>query len=239
MARVRTLAQLRAEVRDGAGIQGLGALARFPDSTVNRYINQALAALYDLILDHSSGDEYTNEQAASTGAGNETVACPDDFYRLKGVLAQAGQNWIPLRRFKLDQVAEVGAGTAYTMRYRLVFGPAGQSPQLYFSPVPGSAIPLRIFYVPFAPELSADADDWDGFNGWEEYAVKYAVLNVGGSEQNPAMGTVEQLMERARDRIASMAAAQDMGEPDRIGVVEFSRGQEDSDYPDYVERLWS
>lgn len=235
--RTRTLAQMRGDVRDRASIQGVGALARFPNATVDRYLNQALAELYDIVLDHSSGDDYITETTAlSTASGVANVTLPTTFYRLKGVLAQAGSMWIPLRRFSLDEVGETGPGTAYTMRYRLSLGAAGTTPQLRLSPVPSGVIPLRVFFIQSAPVLVVDADLWDGFNGWEEYAVLSATLKVMQAQQNPATGLLESALDAERDRIASMAAAQDMGETDVVRVVEFSRDGYDV-YPD-PERRW-
>jgi len=88
-------------------------------------------------------------------------------------------------------------------------------PQIRFTPTPTGGHDLTIWYIPHAPELTADTHVWNGFNGWEEYAIVDAAIKCLEKEESDT-GALEMRKQRLIMRIQSLASARDQGFPETV-----------------------
>lgn len=222
MARTRTLLELRTEVRQRADLEG--ATAFIPDTEVDRYINQSIADLYDILRDHAPEDYYSESLTYSVSA--TFITPPTRFFQLLSLERVDGTRVVRLQRIDArDRPLLVGAGGPPT-HYRMV----GQvsdttgvfTPSIELYPNSSTVYQFTLRYLPHAPVLNSDTDVWDGFNGWEEYAVLDAALKCMEKEQNPDTGPLVARLARVRDRIVSLSAHWDEGENTKVrDVYEF------------------
>ena len=76
------------------------------------------------------------------------------------------------------------------MRYRLsgvVQADGNYKHRISFIPAPGSALTVKLLYIPHAPEFAIAniaTDKWDGFNGWEEYVVVDSAIKCLEKEES-------------------------------------------------------
>lgn len=91
-------------------------------------------------------------------------------------------------------------------------------PQIRFTPEPTTATSMTVWYIQHAPELSNSTDVWNGFNGWEEYAVVDAGIKCLEREESDT-STLELRKQRLIRRIQSLAGSRDQGFPERTTDV--------------------
>ena len=113
-------------------------------------------------------------------------------------------------------------GNVPNMRYRLS-GTVDETTGVYnhrisFSPKPSGATNIKLLFIPHAPVLDNDADVWDGFNGWEEYAVVDSAIKCLEKEESSTVA-LERRKERLIGRIEGLASAHDDGFPERVTDV--------------------
>lgn len=156
---------------------------------------------------------YANDRApAFTGdfafsvKGSNAIALPADFYKLRKVEVQgSGDAWHRLYPHDLEATDNVTSSAlgGRAFRYRV------QAGNLMLSPDPGPTGPtVRIYYIPFAPRLSSDADTLDGFNQYEELIVQLALLRCKRREELDT-SDIEREVERLSQRIRVSADARD------------------------------
>lgn len=229
MARVRTRAELREEVRQRADMVNSDFVT---DAEINRYLNESISELYDMLISAKGQEWYIKSIDFSTVAGvsDYDILETDNFYLLLGVDAHPDTtNATPLRPYMLDERHDVTdlhnlarAGEIPLMRYRLS-GTVDTTTGVYkhrisFSPTPGAVVPIRLLCIPHAPELDNDTDVWDGFNGWEEYVVVDSAIKCLEKEESSTVA-LERRKERLIGRIEGLASAHDDGFPERVTDV--------------------
>jgi hypothetical protein len=156
---------------------------------------------------------YTNAGAVNETAafawsikGSNAIPLPVDFYKLRKVeLRGSGERWHRLFPHDLE------AGEANTTpnvlgrlyRYRM------QAGNLMLSPDPGgTTTTVRIYYIPYAQRLSADADVVEGWNQYEELIVQLAFRRCKAREELDT-SDIEREIERLSQRIRVSADARD------------------------------
>lgn len=228
MARTRTLLQLRDEVRQRADMVNSDFVT---NDEINRYLNESISELYDMLISCKGQEWYMERHTFPTVANQQDylidpVAVP--FYMLLGVDADMGGSTpIPLRPYMLDERHDrglwyAGSGWGYLerARYRLS-GSVDQTTGVYqhritLKPAPtASGTNITLLYIPHAPVLDNDVDVWDGFNGWEEYAVVDAAIKCLEKEESSTVA-LERRKERLMERIEGLAASHDNGFPERV-----------------------
>lgn len=312
MARVRTLLELRDEVRQRADMENSQFVS---DAELDRYINESISELYDLIIESAAQEYYLDTYTINTVSGRDTYSLPSDFYVLKGVDADLGATRpVPIRPYMLNERHREMDTAWQEVQYRLLgaanihgpddtntfmgtidniftsgapannsFGVTGDSegqafqvgmeigfrapgsiipinptlqttvlidsqtgdvvtgidligagvvvgwevyainegeyvPRIRFIPEPSGANEVTVWYIPHAPELTDDADVWNGFNGWEEYVVVDSAIKALEKEESDT-SALEVRKERLMRRISSMSQARDQGYPDRVTDV--------------------
>lgn len=220
MARTRTLAELRAEVRQRADIENSQHVL---DPEITRYINQSGAALHAKVVE-AGDDHYTNRVqgtlAAVIGSAVVTLlAVPADYYKLLNLSVTVnGRRW-PLERGTWDEfvlMQDAGIGGRIPPKYRQT----GVSALTIFpaiSAAGGEAYGL--IYAKAYVDLAADGDTLDGRDGWEEWVVIDAAIKcVVKEESDPRALQAER--EQVWARIKEQVATIDQANPHRVRDVE-------------------
>jgi hypothetical protein len=209
-------------------IQAAADLADQPTPSTTTYIskarwtewvNAACQELYDKLIEAYAEDYYVaSEQTITTDGTNSTFTLNDAFYKLLGVdllvNANAGEsgrrtiwryNFAERNQYTLPGLAATGQ---QVLRYRL----QGTYKIAFLPRPPVGGQTIYLTYAPRFTPLSADADTFDGINGWEEWvkaAVAMKALGKEESDMSPAMA----LLQRQEARLESIKAARDVGAP--------------------------
>lgn len=184
----RTLAQLRTEVRQTADMEN--ADAYLDNDEVDRYVNEAITELWDLLLEVHGQEWYLEEYTFTTTAGTAEYTIDDSetaaFYILKGVDIEIDENRYPLSPYNLLNRNLNGKGKPswYRLKGNVNKDTGVYTKKIRLQPKPDSAYTIHLLYVPSAPTLDDDADVWDGHNGWEEYIVVTAAIRVRIKEES-------------------------------------------------------
>lgn len=198
MARTRTLTNLIADVRACSDTEND---THVTDAQITEFLNQAIAELYDLLVDARGHEYYITTGTISLVAGTEKYNLPSDFYQMLHVEIAIG-NWnydvLPYSIHERTKYNQLVAATTYPGLYRVM------GSQISFLPVPRAAFTVTIYYVPFPTRLSAGSDTFDGIAGWEEYAVWRAAAYVLAKEESDPSFAL-QMLANLKDRIQRMA----------------------------------
>lgn len=210
---VQTLAQLRTAVRQRADMVNSTFIT---DAELNSYINNSIAELYDLILQKYGNDYFVSSSNISLVVDQEAYNLPADFLKVLGVDLQIASNdWITLKPFmfaernRYTSTSLRGYYGASFYRYRL------RGNQIIFNPVPNVTNTVRVWYVPRPTTLTLDADTFDGYNGWEEFAIVDAAIKCLQKEESDVSVLLAQ-KKALETRIEEAAGNRDAGFSPRI-----------------------
>lgn len=210
-----TLLELRTQTRQRADQEK----SRFvTDAELNSYINSSIAELKDLLLE-AYGSEYgvIAPYSFSTVSGTSQYALPTGFYELKGidVEIQTGQ-WHDIDKFNFNERNKFQNQGSWsdvaTVRYRLI------GDTIMFSPTPDSVVAVRVWYIPVATKLVADADSLDDLNAYSEYVITDAAIKCMQKEESDVTVLVMQ-KDALRKRIVDKAANRDANKPSSVTDV--------------------
>lgn len=181
MARTRTLAQLRADVRQRADVESEDE--RHPDSDVDRYVNQGKAELRDLMIEVRGRSYFRSSppQTITTVRGQTKYDLEADFLRLisirrDGVMGRTLDPFTPQQEPAL-RFPNGGGGAFYPSHYEL------QPGTIELLPSPAAGLVFIVDYIPASPDLVADDDLLDGYDGWEEFVVVVAARAIATKDQ--------------------------------------------------------
>lgn len=218
MARTRTLAQLRAEVRDRADIENSQHIT---DAQINRYVNQSAAALHAMLVEACEDYFVTGEgttapapAVSAAGEGSTEIALQATFYKIVAVEAEINgwktrlQRWVWQTHAALAEVS-VGNAPHY---YRIA------NNNYVIQPPLTTGTPVRTYYVPAFVDLVADADTYDGRDGWEEWVVLDAAIKCLLKEESDIRPFVAE-RDALLARIMQQMQTRDLGRPDRVQDV--------------------
>jgi hypothetical protein len=232
---------LMTRVRKRADIEN--AQDRFPDAEIIDELNEAIAELWDEVL-RARGKPFYRLSTTLTGTGTATTfPLPAAFYQLVGVetVAPGGIVGYPLEEFTEVEHASLASSGALQMvgsipyKYAARYGTgggyvntSGLSPGVDFLeilPTPSAGTVFTVYYVPNAPQFTgASGDQFDGFGGWEEYAVLEAAMRLcekdADTEKAQTLGAKKEAL---RARIASMAPKRDRTSPSKVSDVRGAR----------------
>lgn len=203
----------------------------------NRYINQAMFELYDLLV--TVYEDYFMATPAAFVADGTTflyglpdgtstfkngitlanfVAAP--LYKLLGVdlaLQTSNNAYVTVQRFKFEDrnrfVYPNTASTIYgvfNLQYRMMGN------QIMFIPTPSSGQTIRLWYIPRLTELLSDTDTTSvGISGWTEYIIVRAAKYALDKEESDTSHLDNELL-FLKKRIEESAMNRDAGEPDTV-----------------------
>ena len=222
--RYRTLANLRADVRQRADVEGF--TGRHPDTQLTRYINESCQALREIVSEAGWPYYLTAEnQTMTTGQGY--VLSPDDFLRIYGfeVVDNGVAHEVLPMSFR-DRTRYGGGSPSTTTedtRGRPLYydihapwtGVSDEGMTIHLYPTPDSDYSYSLRYLPVFTDLSADADNFNGIAGWEEWVVLDAAIKVVTKDKD-VNGNYKLLAterERVERRIRETAPKQNRGGP--------------------------
>lgn len=191
MARNRTLANLRADVRFLSDTQGL--TVRHVDADLSRAINQSIQRFREMVSANSI-NHYLTSVTKTTTAGatspypfqtldlsSETPA----VVRVYAVDALIRGNVVPLTPEQFSARADYQGSRGLTGQ------PAAfanwTTYKLAILPAPDAVYSLVVWYLPQATDLSADGDTFDGIAGYEEWVVWDVVVKLINRDQFPQL----------------------------------------------------
>lgn len=190
MARKVTLLQLRTRVRQRADVENN---THVTDAEINGLINDGITQFWDQLVTEAPPDYFRKSVNLTIVPGqlayNIPTIFPDgDFYKLRRVYVSEANRLRPLNPVQEDAV--------------LPLIPAQQ------------ACTVRIHYIPSAPLLVSDSDEFDGVNGWDELIVLCAAIDVKNKREEDASSLLRK-QAKVEERIARMAY-RDAGVAERV-----------------------
>jgi len=211
-----TLLQIRQQARQRADMENSEFVS---DSELNGYINSSIAELHDILVQSYGTNYFTKSLTFATVANDDTYALPNDFYKLDGVDAQLDlQTWTSLKRFNFPERNRFTDSAPWNrfgvnfIYYRLV------GPNLVFTPVPNSAINVRIWYTPVATKLVSDSDTLDDLNQYVEYVITDAAIKMLQKEESDVSVLFAQKQALLK-RIQEASQNRDAGEPESVSDI--------------------
>lgn len=186
-----TKAQLRARVRQRADM----VKSKFiTDAEVDTYVTDEYRTLYDAII-ATGVDYFMSAPATLVIASGDTVALPNDFYKLIGFDRDVGGgDFIELKPFMFNERNAKAPGSLAVGSYRL-------------------------WYYPLLTVLAGDSSQiLAALEPWEEFIVLGAAAKCLAKEESDDSGLRREQGGIAQ-RIAVLAQNRDMGTPDRIQDV--------------------
>ena len=203
-----TLAQLKQATRERSDMVNSNFIS---ESELTQYINQAYGELYDLIVSRFE-DEYIYEYDFTVSGSATSVPLPSDFYKLKGLdyqLDASGDRWESVSKFNFEQrnsyysqsAAYVGTCGKY---YRIVGG------NISLKPNNNASGTYKLWYIPTYRKLVTESDTLSGVNGWEDYIIITASIDMLDKQESDT-STLRAQKKAIIDRIATMAANRDVG----------------------------
>lgn len=205
-----TLLSLRTEIRNRGEIRS----AYIPDAELNAYINDSLAALYDLIITHDP-TYFLKYSDISVVSGTKSYDLPSDYYKIIGAAVRdtsKADGYTVLERYNFDERYDyVHITYKYQTRYEV------RADKIYFHPLPGWTDTVRLEYIPTPTLLSSDSDSWDAINRWTEWVVCDCLIKAASKEETDPSVWISQ-RDRTEARITNNVQ-QDRSKPRTVTDV--------------------
>lgn len=211
MARPVTLTQLIARIRRRADKMDDPSVT---DADITDIINgSSWPELYDLRI-RGYGNEVDATAWEQTTAADHVVL-PEDFYQLRGLFAHRdGESEVwPLKRATDAEYARLGSQTGRPEFYMMV------TAQVLLLPAPDATYVYQFIYYPAATVLSSGSDTIDDVNGWSEFIVVDAAIQLLQAEESD-VSTLMAQKEMLKQRIMQAAANRDQATPARVTDVQ-------------------
>jgi hypothetical protein len=202
MPRTITLLELRTDLRALTGFENVPDPS---DTFLNRVLNDAIAETWDLLI-QKWDDLYTTSSDVNVTIGTGSVPLPTTFFKLRKVECQSGARWVRCLPFDLSVSHNFRSVTGKRYRYRL------QGNNLMLSVPTTGAETFRVWFIPYSPRLTADADTFDGVNGFESLALQMARRDVYDRFDMPIDSPLQKI-EKLTARIRTAADGRDATEP--------------------------
>lgn len=216
-----SLLTLRTSVRQRCNMENSQFVS---DSELNRYINQSLAELYDLVVasyeDYEIQEIVFNYTSSSNQPSDDGYTLPADFYKIRGLDFQAGTEWAEVEPFTFINRNRSSSTDIYTNRAFLYparnYKVVGNSLRLI--PIGQCNGTYRMFYIPCPTALVNDGDTTSlSFSGWDEYVVVDASIKCMQKEESD-VSVLQMQKQELKQRILEMAGSRDAGAPKQVEI---------------------
>lgn len=223
MAQLVTLQELKIRARQASDMENSSFIS---DDELTTYLNQSLQKLYDLIVMAYGQEYYYAYKDIKITNSVQTYPLPDDFYKLIGVDLVLTSNPSPTsnritlkpfmfkerNRYKNYYITTESIDGSLRLKYRL----SGNN--IVLEPAPTGNYSITVHYIPVLEKLEVDSDEFDGIQGWEEYAVLDTAIKMMRKEEGD---TTNLRLDRAdiEEKLISMARDRDAGSSERISDV--------------------
>ncbi len=197
-----TRSEMLTELRARGGYRRSTALT---DTILTEFLNTGIDEVHDLVMRHAPDSLVTPEDLA-VAANAATVALPARFYKARKVCLVEGGVESRLRAYDFDDETYIDEETvwdpnAQTQRPRFTL----QAGNLRLTPPSSAAQTVRLWYLPTAPELELDSDEYTGTRGQislvYEHALRLATARdrMDTTVHDQAIAKLEQRMRYALD----------------------------------------
>lgn len=208
MARTRTLDQLIGDVKAEGGYNRSQV---FTDTLLTRWINQAIAEVYELLADAFSG-HYLTDVELSTVIGQKYVNLPSTFWRLVRLdLKHSARSYTTLRRMSIleeHDYEDVGLWNAHGPVYAYYL----KAGTIQLSRTPTKVDTLAMVYLPHSTDLVSGSSTFDGINGWEDLVVQLVLRKCYQREKKPTIDCLKEI-DRQMKRISIARQKRNCAEP--------------------------
>lgn len=184
----------------------------------NYYISNSYAELFDILVGKFE-DYYLADPYLVTIPGSESsFELPDDFYKMRGLdRSLGGGEYYTLHPFTFERrnrraISDVYRGTFPIVQYRIMGN------NVIVSPDDQASGAYRLWYVPKYSQLTDDADEVNGVNGYEEYIIVDAAIKALRKEESDVSVYLAQ-KQALLARIEAIAANRDAGECETVTDV--------------------
>jgi len=201
----KTLLQVRTEVRN----RGEFLEDYYPSTELNAYINDSVAALYELLLT-ADRSRYRSTSTVSIVSGTVEYALPSDFLYLITVDVTDSGNpsgYRDMQQFNERERNEVGSASG---KNDLFYYLRGDKFCVWPKPAFSEATCIRINYVPTPTALSADTNTFDFHIGYDWVVNDVCLKCATKANASPTVWAMER--RRAEERIFKNSRI-DQGEP--------------------------
>ena len=215
MSRARSLTNLLLDIRQRTNQENSTFVT---DAELTEYLNQELAELWGRLVLNQGQPHLRSSTSVSVVSGTALYALPADFWTLQEVTGTQNGVTGSILPFSAAEHAILTNGSALlpfgSVRYRI------QASNIEFRPATES-FTATVYYTPCQPRLSAGADTFDGFNGYEVAAIYGVCATVLAKEESDPSFYAGQ-KERICRHIVALAAHRDMSNPERVNDVQVS-----------------
>lgn len=219
MARTRKLAQMREEAYRRADCEG--AIDRHDTADVDRDLNQGCAALWDALIAARGEEFFSTSTSITTTADTSSYSLATAVYILLAVRLDESGGY-PLVKFNFHEEAalrEADSSHGRPTHYQLRRTGAGAS-SLVLLPEHEANLTVSLLYVPAFTDMTADGDEFDGLNGWEDYPIDFAAHKMAMRDEEYALADrLERAMDRTMARVRALAPKRDMHQARRVKDV--------------------
>lgn len=233
MADLVSLSTLRSRAQYAANMENSGFVTM---AEWNSYINYGARRLYDLLTSAYGDEYYLKSYAIPMVTGQDTYSLPSDFLRERAVDVAVGGKNINATRFLFKDRNKynwaniswgaIGCTPLYTL----------QGPNIKFMPAPNiSGAGVTLWYIPTLQKttdggttwtsgsLSADTDQIDGVNGYEELVVLEAAIRGKAKEDTDPSTLISQRNE-VLAWVQDSCRNRNAGDPMFVGDVQDNGG---------------
>lgn len=190
---------------------------------LNSFLNEDFASLYDkLVKAYPQEYNITKADLASVQPVIDQLEynLPDDFYRLVSYTLQDGEDFFQPEIWQFHELGELlraeYLNQGYTIRnlkYRL------QNNTLVLRPPPKKSTWFaHMFYIPTFTPLVADDDEFDGVNGWEEWAIIKSAIKMKAKAKFD-IGALTGLWQSVDERLNGLIKTRDQSQPQQMNDV--------------------
>lgn len=220
MAAFVTLTEMRTRARELADMQTSNqAQAFITDAELTRALNRNIKQLYQKLIAARGDDYYAKVTTFPSQVGIATYALPTDFMALLMLAVSDGSIVVPVQRFNLKQWADlrylqnVQSNDLTLYRYRPL------ASNIEIRPAPATANhTFTMYYLPAFAELVNGSDTFDGINGWEDWAIYGAAIDMLNKEESYDQANALMAQRAVLDQqIDQLAGARDAGMPETWG----------------------
>lgn len=226
MARTRQLQEIRADAYKLADEES--NTSRFPTSEVDRYVNEGIAYVWDLliqVLGRSYCEKATPQDIPSTTSKSYSLST--DFYKIVSVRLIDGSNSFNFEPFEDTEEAYLEDTVLSPSGNPAFYQVRGTTPAvLYVLPAPTAGKVIRVRYVPYATELASPTATFDGINGYEKLVAIYAAIQMATKNvDGDCLASLDRLWALEEKRVRRSAKNRDLTHPPRIQDVRGLRVQ--------------
>ena len=212
---VKTLTEMRKRAGRLADMEDDGNF--IPTDERTDYINDGIAALYDVRVDADGGKLMAINGPQLQSLGDYAWQLPNNFARLVSLHIYSGGRYYPVRPADMSEYAELAANPPDERyaRYFLRFGFGTNVKEIYLFPLGISAEHIAYTYLPVAPQLSLDTDIFSGTLQEIEYVETYAAIKMLRKEESDT-SALEFQREQLKTKIRNATKDVDLNAPRRV-----------------------